>query len=122
MDNILELPLKKEWYNLIESGIKKEEYREIKPFWLKRLCTKETIKEINVDNVCNDVETLEALYSIGKIKLRQFDKIRFRYGYTKKTMTYYLRNITIGKGNKDWGAMDGPVFIISLGEKDEYDR
>ena len=26
---ILDLPLKKEWYNMIESGEKKEEYREI---------------------------------------------------------------------------------------------
>jgi hypothetical protein len=118
MDNILELPLKKEWYNLIESGVKKEEYREIKPFWLKRLFTKESIKEINVDNVCNNVEELITLYSTGKIKLKQFDKVRFRYGYTKKTMTYYVRNITIGKGNKDWGAMDEPVFIISLGESE----
>ena len=34
---ILDLPLKKEWYNMIESGIKKEEYREIKPYWCNRL-------------------------------------------------------------------------------------
>ena len=34
---ILDLPLKKEWYNMIESGEKKEEYREIKPYWIKRL-------------------------------------------------------------------------------------
>ena len=33
----LHLSLKKEWYNMIESGIKTEEYREIKPFWCKRL-------------------------------------------------------------------------------------
>ena len=35
---ILSLPLKKEWYNMIESGIKTEEYREIKQYWIKRLC------------------------------------------------------------------------------------
>jgi hypothetical protein len=34
---ILELPLKKEWYNMIESGEKREEYREIKPYWSKRI-------------------------------------------------------------------------------------
>ena len=27
---VLHLPLKKEWYNMIESGVKTEEYREIK--------------------------------------------------------------------------------------------
>ena len=32
---ILHLNLKAKWYDMIESGIKKEEYREIKPFWEK---------------------------------------------------------------------------------------
>ena len=31
------LPLKKEWYEMIESGVKTEEYREIKPYWVTRL-------------------------------------------------------------------------------------
>lgn len=35
--NILHLNLKSCWYDLIEQGIKTEEYREIKPFYLKRL-------------------------------------------------------------------------------------
>lgn len=34
---ILYLSLKKEWYNLIDDGVKTEEYREIKPYWVKRL-------------------------------------------------------------------------------------
>lgn len=29
---VLDLPLKKEWYEMIENGIKTEEYREIKPY------------------------------------------------------------------------------------------
>ena len=37
MEETLHLPLKKEWYDLIERGIKTEEYREIKPYWTKRL-------------------------------------------------------------------------------------
>lgn len=30
---ILYLSLKKEWYNLIDGGLKTEDYREIKPYW-----------------------------------------------------------------------------------------
>lgn len=30
---ILHLPLKAMWYEMIESGVKTEEYREIKPYW-----------------------------------------------------------------------------------------
>lgn len=34
---ILDLPLKAKWYEMIESGNKKEEYREIKKYWIGRL-------------------------------------------------------------------------------------
>ena len=33
----LYLPLKKQWYEMIERGEKLEEYREMKPYWQKRL-------------------------------------------------------------------------------------
>lgn len=39
MDKILYLPLKKEWYEMIENGVKTEEYRELKEFWWKRIST-----------------------------------------------------------------------------------
>lgn len=35
--NNLFLPLKTKWYDLIESGEKTSEYREVKPYWEKRL-------------------------------------------------------------------------------------
>lgn len=33
---MLTLPIKKKWFNMIKSGEKKEEYREIKDYWTKR--------------------------------------------------------------------------------------
>ena len=47
---VLDLPLKKEWYDMIESGIKTEEYREIKPYWEKRLLDYKRIKRYVEDN------------------------------------------------------------------------
>lgn len=94
MNSILHLPLKSEWYNLIESGIKTEEYREIKPYWIKRLC-------------------------ISDSDFKHYDKVKFSYGYTKKTMTFLIEKISKGKGNKEWGAMDDEVFIITLGNRVE---
>ena len=38
---ILDLPLKAKWYEMIESGNKKEEYREIKKYWIGRLANVE---------------------------------------------------------------------------------
>lgn len=33
----LDLVLKSKWYDMIASGEKQEEYREIKPYWTKRI-------------------------------------------------------------------------------------
>ena len=33
---MLTLPIKKKWFDMILFGEKKEEYREIKPYWTKR--------------------------------------------------------------------------------------
>lgn len=117
MENILHLPLKSEWYNLIESGTKTEEYREIKPYWIKRLCTKETISKLNVDSISNDRKALMTLYGMNIIQFKNFNKVKFTYGYTKKSMTFEVINITIGKGRKEWGAMDDLLFIIKLGNR-----
>lgn len=40
----LTLSLKKKWFDMIASGEKTEEYREIKPYWEKRLLDYEAIK------------------------------------------------------------------------------
>jgi len=37
VNKLLTLTLKKKWFDMILAGIKKEEYREIKPYWTKRL-------------------------------------------------------------------------------------
>lgn len=96
----LHLTLKKQWYNMIESGVKKEEYRELKPYWLKRLtCNCDDSTSSCCDTKC-------------------FEQVVFHYGYTKKTMSFEFVNITIGYGNTLWGApVDKEVFIIKLGNR-----
>lgn len=85
-NEILFLPLKAKWYDMIDSGVKLEEYREDKPYWQKRI-------------------TDDKKY------------VRFSYGYTKKTMTFKIKNIRKGIGNPEWGAPSYPVYIIKLGDR-----
>lgn len=98
----LYLPLKAKWYEMIESGVKTEEYREIKPYWTKRLTYVSAL----------DFEG-EYLYSLVK----HFDYVKFAYGYTKRTMTFEIESIRIGKGKSEWGAPSEEVFIIKLGKR-----
>ena len=87
---ILYLTLKKEWFDMIEAGIKTEEYREIKEYWEKRL-------------------------KIGY----WFDAVHFRNGYSKtaRTMMFKCNGIFKGRGVMAWGAPDKEVFIIKLGNR-----
>lgn len=93
---ILHLPLKAKWYEMIESGVKTEEYRELKTYWVKRLT---------------------CLYYKGVIIFTNYTHVVFSYGYTKRTMTFEIKSITIGKGKPEWGAPNEDVFIIKPGKR-----
>lgn len=89
---------------MIESGEKKEEYRDLTLYWIKRLVA-----------YCSPLKEEDA----GCV-FKDFTHVRFSYGYTKKTMTYKVENITIGEGKPEWGApTERNVFIIKLGKRTE---
>lgn len=49
--------------------------------------------------------------------IQRIPHVRFRFGYTKRTMLFELESITIGVGNTNWGAPDNEcVFILKLGK------
>lgn len=100
---ILHLTLKKKWFDMILSGEKPEEYREIKPYWIKRLMC------------CEDEEnkdSLEAWSFLG------FDVIKFKNGYSKtaREMTIEHFQTDQGQGRAEWGGGAKEVFIIHLGK------
>lgn len=73
---MLVLPIKKQWFDMILRGEKKEEYREIKPYWVARL-----------------------------VKNGYPNTVILRNGYRKDSpqITCECR-LEIGKGKKEWGA------------------
>jgi len=73
---------------MIASGEKREEYREMKHYWHKRLMN------------------------------RKYDAIRFRNGYapTSPTITVELKELLSGLGIVEWGAPEETaVYILRLG-------
>ena len=87
-----------------DSGVKSEEYREVKPYWSKRLTGVE-------------YPPFSVRYGYRSANQKGYTHIKFSYGYTKRTMTFECKGITIGKGNPEWGAPDTDVFIIKLGKR-----
>lgn len=119
----LYLTLKKQWYDMIERGEKLEEYREIKPYWEKRLIDYAGLRKYYAENRKEllfkqiffphrpVIENIMSAFSRG------YEAVRFSYGYTRRTMTFEVVSIDTGIGRPEWGAPDTPVFIIKLGKR-----
>lgn len=114
---ILDLPLKAKWYEMIESGNKKEEYREIKKYWIGRLakCGGRNSYE-KTGFYCKKAICFSCITRGNGFHPKEYTHVCFRFGYTKRTMLFELESITIGVGNTNWGAPDNEcVFILKLG-------
>lgn len=104
----LHLTLKKKWFDMIASGEKKEEYREIKSYWFKRL------KAQIGFNAAKNQEHEYWFYPDA-----MFDKIIFKNGYSKDAPTLMVecKGIEVGKAKPEWSDnWQGEVFIIKLGD------
>ncbi len=126
---ILDLPLMFVWYDMIDVGEKPEEYREIKPYWFKRFVDYDPELYVDKDPLPTyfsnsdpfDTPVKAILWDMdmaGALEFKRFTHIRFRRGYTKTTMMFEIKSISIGFGNSQWGApKDKEVFIIKLGKR-----
>lgn len=95
---VMPLVLKGKWYDMIASGEKKEEYREFKDFWIKRI---EKWQDNRVDRECPDV-------------------IAFSKGYRKPDMGFLCDKILIREGapsHPEWGEPNIRHFALGLGER-----
>lgn len=116
----LNLTLNKKWFDLIASGIKKEEYREIKPYWINRFTWHEFHSETTCYESLMDAfeSDAQSSYPTGVIR-NDFDIVSANNGYSKDcpNVKWKHEGITIGEGNPEWGAEPGKkYFILKIGE------
>lgn len=82
---MLTFPIKKQWFDMIKSGEKKEEYRELKPFYISRL---------------------------GALQGQILD-ICLRNGYSSDSPSLIAScEVTTGTGRKAWGAVPGKYYFV----------
>lgn len=108
---VLNLILTKEWFNLIKSGVKVEEYRELKDYWFNRL---------TIENIYNIMMGAHLFgFGLYQPRFKTFDCVKFTNGYGKNapSFTVELDGIEIRNGKKEWGAECGvKYFVIKLGK------
>lgn len=105
----LHLVLKGKWYDMIAVGEKREEYREMKRYWVKRLLC-QPLFGCGIRQACREVRE-------GIVRCGRFANVCFHRGYTSVTMTFEIESMSYGRGKPEWGAPDYDVFIIRLGER-----
>lgn len=86
----LHLTLNRKWFDMILSGEKKEEYREIKMYWATRL-----------------QNGFPAAYGIdtNNPDWKEYDYIHFSNGYNRpRTMNVEFKGVVVATGNEAWGG------------------
>ncbi len=91
---MLILPIKKKWFDMIKNREKKEEYREIKPYYTSRF------------NNMMDADI--RITDIGVTFL-----ITFRNGYSSNSPKIVCRCVLrTGQGKEEWGAEKGKEYYV----------
>ena len=108
MKNVLTLTVSKQWFDKIVACEKTEEYREIKPYWIKRLTTN-----------CEVAYDVAAETHCGEVLYRPYTHVLFINGYRKDSprIEKEIVSISIGKPKKGvcpdkW--LDTVFFIIKF--------
>lgn len=101
----LQITLQKKWFDMTDSGEKKEEYRDIKMYWASRLMNGFP-STFGIELLNPDFKTFDFVHAVNG------------YGKNKPSWTRQCLGISIGEGNPEWGAEIGKqYFIIKLGNK-----
>lgn len=105
---VLALIVSNQWFKMIVAGQKTEEYREIKPYWIKRLTTNcEVLYDIAAETHC------------GEVLYRPYTHVLFVNGFRRDSprIEKEIENITIGKPKRGMcpdGWLDHEFFIIKF--------
>ncbi len=95
---MLTLPIKKKWFDMILSGEKKEEYREIKPYYTSRFT--------------RPLPTIIGP-TLREKKLKCSFPVVFRNGYSKDSPSIKcLVKLDINYGIEKWGAEPNKLYYV----------
>ena len=108
---MLILPIKKKWYDMILSGEKKEEYREIKPYYTKRFKTAKLIYS-GGDYMLYGGISHDEFWMISQLAPGS-QKVMFRNGYSADSPSFIAEcTLSRGSGEEEWGAEPGKEYYI----------
>lgn len=116
---MLTLPIQRKWFDMILSGEKKEEYRDIKEYYETRfqnLFGALTVHSVSAFSDNEEYTLLQGEFVIKQIRKDSIQEIIFRNGYSKDSKAIKARcRLRIGKGRPEWGAEpDKQYYILEI--------
>lgn len=116
------LRISKEWFDMIVSGEKTEEYRVPKSYWIKRLLvpnSDSTDMKLLAEAIDGRVDIIRQYIRINFMSFKPFTHVLFINGYRKDSprIKKKIESITIGKPKKglcpdNW--LDTEFFVIKF--------
>lgn len=104
MKKVLNLVVTKKWFDMIVSGEKTEEYREIKPYWVARLFQNNSNIDVKylATALAGRADLLKKYIDTERIVLKQYTHVLFINGYRKDSerIEKGIESITIGMPKK----------------------
>jgi hypothetical protein len=119
--NTLRLSLETLWFEMTKAGIKREDYREITPYWCSRLLKFKGEKKTRLWWE-REMKNFNFAYLHSFFTKVEFDYNVMTLGYpsnsdTSRILTLEHKGIEIRTGNPEWGAEpDKLYFVIKHGE------
>lgn len=123
----LQMSLKTKWFEMTKAKIKKEDYREITEYWIRRLfeCyapeeskgeNKLNAEDAIFDIECNGFDPKDVIGVYGFVP-KEFNQNTMTLGYPKsrdseRIIKFEHAGIEIRTGNPEWGAEPGKIYFV----------
>lgn len=122
--NSIQMTLTKQWFEMTRSGEKKEDYREITPYWATRFLGK---NQAAWAKYLEQADSFRAPYYFANQSrinyalecLKFFDTNIMTLGYPKKDNHQRIlklnhKGVEIRTGNPEWGAKKGKIYFVLM--------
>lgn len=99
---MLILPIKKKWLDMIMAGEKKEEYRQVKPYWTVRV----------VHWLGHTDSEKELVLELLRERTQEARPVILQNGYGSSVPEVEaMCTVSIGPGREEWGAAPGKEYF-----------
>lgn len=118
VSSCLQFSLKSKWFEMTKMGIKKEDYRELTPYWCSRLMTFDGEHKPQSFWI-NIASGFAKGYFYHRVDFKKYQINKMTLGYPKSTdeekiLKLEHKGIEIRTGNTEWGAEENKIYIVII--------